>query len=470
MVMSLQKRFNIIGIASLLIALLMVVVSFKAVLEELEQIKILKTQSAVIQRHMEGDMAHDAIRSDVYAFLLAKKEGDIKAAEQSQKDLAEHYNGFKENLLANQKQEGLPKNIEAIFPEALRALEDYAMAAKKIITSKVPLKQDIEDFDKKFFVMEEENEAISEQITAWAQDIEEHGQKIADSNKVILLSVSVFLLAINIFSPLFARIKVLLPLAKLKDVMLGLARGEHSQEVPYLDKVGYDEIGDIAGAVDVFKQNSIKIEEIRWQEAAKAKEDAARLEEMTKAKNEIEALRMNEHAKQVQDKTKLEMLTRSTNELTSSINEISRQVTVSTQVTTDAVTEATRADLTVTQLAESTQKIGDIINLITSITGKINLLALNATIEAARAGEAGKGFAVVASEVKHLAAQTENATKEITEQVGSIQEVSGKTTNVIKNIVSTIGQINTVTTAIAAAIEEQSTAMQEISRAVSDYS
>lgn len=151
-------------------------------------------------------------------------------------------------------------------------------------------------------------------------------------------------------------------------------------------------------------------------------------------------------------------------ELTSSIFEISRQVTESSRISQEAVAEANRTNDTVQGLARGSDKIGEVITLIQDIASQTNLLALNATIEAARAGEAGKGFAVVASEVKNLANQTARATEDIATQISEIQTSTSHAVNAIEGIGKTINQINEITAAIAAAVEEQGAATSEISR------
>jgi methyl-accepting chemotaxis protein len=153
-----------------------------------------------------------------------------------------------------------------------------------------------------------------------------------------------------------------------------------------------------------------------------------------------------------------------TEDLSSSISEIGRQVTTSAQIARNAVDEAGATDATMQGLAENAGRISVVIDLIQSIASQTNLLALNATIEAARAGEAGRGFAVVASEVKSLANQTAKATDEIRSQIANMQTVTASAVGAIRNIGLTIGTINEVTTAIAAAVEEQSAATREIAR------
>ncbi|NBX03939.1 MAG: hypothetical protein EBR02_07790, partial [Alphaproteobacteria bacterium] len=149
-------------------------------------------------------------------------------------------------------------------------------------------------------------------------------------------------------------------------------------------------------------------------------------------------------------------------ELTVSINEISGQVHKSTATTDAASIEASNVRKVAQTLTESAQKVSGIVGLINSIASKINLLSLNATIEAARAGEAGKGFAVVASEVKALANQTSAATAEIGSLVTAIQGSSEQTLTAITQITGVIDQMTQVSSAIAAAVEEQGVATREI--------
>ncbi|MBB4197140.1 chemotaxis protein [Rhodoblastus sphagnicola] len=149
-------------------------------------------------------------------------------------------------------------------------------------------------------------------------------------------------------------------------------------------------------------------------------------------------------------------------ELAGSVQEISRQVTTAMHMSTDAVTQAGEADRIVNGLAQTTQRIGEITSLISTIATQTNLLALNATIEAARAGDAGRGFGVVANEVKALADQTGRATSEISAQIAAVQDATRGAVAAIGSIAETINRLSEISSGIATAVEEQTAVTREI--------
>jgi methyl-accepting chemotaxis protein/aerotaxis receptor len=164
--------------------------------------------------------------------------------------------------------------------------------------------------------------------------------------------------------------------------------------------------------------------------------------------------------------TNVQSVASAAEEMSSSVREIGRQVQDSARMAGEAVSQAQSTTDRVSELSRAASRIGDVVELINAIAGQTNLLALNATIEAARAGEAGRGFAVVASEVKALAEQTAKATGEIGQQIGGIQAATQDSVGAISEISGTILRLSEISSTIAAAVEEQGAATQEIARNV----
>ncbi|WP_431860860.1 methyl-accepting chemotaxis protein [Azospirillum sp.] len=287
------------------------------------------------------------------------------------------------------------------------------------------------------------------------------------------------------------------PVVAMTGAMERLARGDTAVEVPAAGR--RDEIGQMAAAVQVFKDNLIRSrameEEVkRAQRAAEEEKRAAmrRLADSFEASIKGVVAQVSAAASQMQANSRrltemaedgrsraatvmqaagqasanVQTVAASAEEMTSSISEISRQVNQSGEVARRASQRADDTTRSVQALAEQARGIGDVVELINSIASQTNLLALNATIEAARAGETGKGFAVVASEVKSLANQTAKATEEIAGQITGMQEATRGAVGAIGEIAAVIAQINEIATTIAAAVEEQDAATREIARSV----
>ncbi len=246
------------------------------------------------------------------------------------------------------------------------------------------------------------------------------------------------------------------PIDGMVRAMKRLATGDTSVAVPGGER--RDEIGAIAGAVQVFKDSMIEAERLR------AERSGAQAEKQMVAERKAEMHRLADGFEQASSNVKT--VADAAEELSGSVSEIGRQALESSRIASDAVKQAEMTNGRVAELSQSALRIGDVVKLITSIAEQTNLLALNATIEAARAGAAGKGFAVVAQEVKALAAQTSKATEEITAQIGAMQTATEGSVAAIKEIGGTIGRISEIATTIAAAVEEQDAATQQISRNV----
>ncbi|MBL4691809.1 MAG: HAMP domain-containing protein [Magnetovibrio sp.] len=282
----------------------------------------------------------------------------------------------------------------------------------------------------------------------------------------------------------------------ITDTMQRLAGGDSSIIIEGQDTP--NEIGEMAKATNVFKENMIQNEQMEIERSAAREQREQRtqkLEHITKefgssvtgiletvalstTKMEATANSLSTTAEQTSQQAQtvaaasgeassnVQTVASASEELSSSIQEISRQVAQSTTISSTAVLEVESTNAEIQGLADASNKIGEVVAMITDIADQTNLLALNATIEAARAGDAGKGFAVVASEVKNLANQTAKATEEISAQISGIQGATQNAVAAIGNIGGTINQLNEIASAIAAAVEEQGAATQEIARNV----
>jgi methyl-accepting chemotaxis protein len=287
------------------------------------------------------------------------------------------------------------------------------------------------------------------------------------------------------------------PVTAMTKAMTVLAQGNTSAEIPARDNT--DEIGTMARAVQVFKDNMIETEKLRReQEEQKKRAETERRQAMRDLADKFEkrvggvvnavssaatelqstAESMSSTAEETtrqstavaaaseEATTNVQTVASATEELNASVKEIAQQIGESTRIVAEAVSQANDTNARVQSLRSAVDKIGDVISLINDIASQTNLLALNATIEAARAGEAGKGFAVVASEVKALANQTAKATEEIGSQIKSIQDETKISVESIESITATIGKVSAIASTIAAAVEEQEATTHEIARSV----
>lgn len=449
---------------------------------------------AVMQRHMDADMAHDGIRGNVYSALFASQTGDTQLLKESQQEIKEIGSRFAADINENLA-ENLPEDIRNQFEKISVSVKDYVDYSQKISDSAGDHNSAIKmipRFNELFSILEEDQSKQTELLLAWSNG----ANLYADIASYVMAVFITLNLVASLMLISYALFKLFSPLRHLMDVMKNLSTGQLSVTIPYIGRT--DEMGHMAGILDYFKGALIKqrekAEEER-QELIRKEEESVFVQDKTKAfdirssemihmlmeaskelnntagqmisasSETIDASHIvNTGAKEANDNVQL--VASSSEELSASSNEIAQQITGVAEKASRASSEAETTNTQINELNTLADSIGDVISAIKDIAEQTNLLALNATIEAARAGEAGKGFAVVADEVKKLASETSQKTVEIDERVAKIQGAIRLTVEAVQRIIRDVREIDQATGTVASAVEQQNAATAEIGRNV----
>lgn len=319
---------------------------------------------------------------------------------------------------------------------------------------------------------------------------------ISQTAMVVIVIAVASMLILSAFAYWMMSTRITRPIQNLTETMAELAAGNVDIKIP--ESESRTEVGEMARAIQVFRDNKIKADELTAEQERHREEQvrhARRIEELNRdfdaavsgivetvssaaASLQGSAESMSANADETDNQADIvsraatsaeenvNTVASAAEQLSASIDEITMQVAKSSETSQAAVSSTRETSLQIKELAQVANSISEVVNLITDIADQTNLLALNATIEAARAGEAGKGFAVVASEVKNLANQTSKATDEISMQVSAIQSATVKSVSSIEGITKIIEELNQSASVISIAVDQQGSATREIAKSI----
>nr|WP_321484388.1 methyl-accepting chemotaxis protein [uncultured Cohaesibacter sp.] len=393
--------------------------------------------------------------------------------------------------LVNPQRRALLSQIQKDIPNYHQAVKDL----NKVIVARNAIRDGELSSDAKAIM--ESSEAIADSAGEDQTNLQKSVNASLSSAEYLMIIVSAFALVAGLVAAFFIARGITKPVLSLTSAMGKLANQDYSTIVPGSERG--DELGQMARAVEIFKMNGIRAKELEAEqhEQEKRAEEEKRKMMMDMAEefdtqigsvvNSVSAAasQLNASAKLMSDvaveterqateasaasqqtSSNVQTVATATEEMTSTISEISVQVGHASRASSDAVDKVSATNVQMSTLAETSSKIGEVVEMISKIAEQTNLLALNATIESARAGEAGKGFAVVASEVKALAGQTAKATEEIALQISEIQSATNQASTSMQDVSQAIQQVNEISAAIASAMEEQTAATSEISNSI----
>ncbi|WP_433376578.1 methyl-accepting chemotaxis protein [Actinoplanes sp. CA-142083] len=418
-----------------------------------------------------ADMMHDALRADVMSAMYATT--DAQRTKYGVEEVSDHAQTIMEMYDAAAAE--APASLRAEYAAVRPRLQVYADTATSLVataaTDHDKAESQLGDYLTIYSELEEKLGALDDNMLTAVKEASDRGVASArKSNWIIGLAglAGAVITALAGWSTLRA---IRRPLREMLTGLRAAAACDLTVRVPTIRR---DELGEMAGALNE-AMGSLR-ETVAATAASVGTLSAASVDLRTLAgdldssaeQTSVQARSADASAQQVSSSV-MDMMS-ATEQMASSIREISRQTASASITTGEANRNALSTADAVAKLSEASREVGDIVQLITNIAEQTNLLALNATIEAARAGEQGKGFAVVATEVKDLAQETAQATADITTKISAIQEMTSGTADAIAAITAVIQQIDDGQRTIAAAVEEQSSTTDLMSRNVGEVS
>ncbi|SEK34142.1 Methyl-accepting chemotaxis protein [Roseateles sp. YR242] len=467
---TIRQRMLVLSMVSLLFVLLVGGLGYAAVVRLDAAGSALTRTSSALKSQVEADMMHDALRADVYRALHAAGRG-IAGEEASVKaDTAEHVKEFRE-LMATLKSLSLGAEIDATITRTQGSLDAYIAGASQVVglafSDAAAAEAQLPAFTAKFSALETEMGALSDSIEALAASTQADSEALARTVRVTLLvAVGVAAVILLLLNARVAR-GIAMPLQRAVEVTRAVAGGDLSGRI---EPGGHDETGQLMTAL---KQMSGDLASVVGQVRDSATSIATGSSEIASGSMDL-SQRTEEQAGSLEETAAaMEQLTATVRTNAETARRAVELAGSASAVAGEGGRVVGAVVQTMTDISDSSRRIGDILGVIDSIAFQTNILALNAAVEAARAGEHGRGFAVVASEVRMLATRSADAAREIKTLIGdSVAKVETGTRQVdaagstMNRLVGEVQAVSVLIEQISAASHEQSQGLGQVNEAV----
>lgn len=424
------------------------------------------------RNHLEVDMMHDALHSDVLTLMAAKDGAEIA---ETRKELADHIEWLNKYLELNAKLDLNPE-IKAMLAELRPEFQSYAEKATALgdklgrgdrAGAVAAMPEFVEQFEKIEPIAEKGSELIEEANNKAGESM----AATSRNGQIVMGVMSLLSILVLLFTANRVTASIITPLSETVRVMDAVADGNLDARTNLNSD---DELGQLGKSVNravdslsrtlsgiarnatAVGQSSEALTTVSAELSNNAHETSTRSQQVSAAAEEVDA--------------SVRLVASSSQQVSASIREVTQNTNEAVAVAASAVRVAGEANTTIRQLGESSEQIDNVVRVISSIAEQTNILALNAEIEAARAGEAGKGFSVVANEVKDLAKETARATEDIARKVSAIRSDSRAAVQAISEITQIIDRISGTQTNIASSMQEQNSGVGEITRSMGEAS